>query len=301
MSDFYLGVDVGGTSIKYALLDGQANLSRRNEKPTPDTLDGYLDLMEAIASEYPEACALVMAAPGKIDADTGYFHTGGALNYIHELDLASMLQQRIHMPVSVENDAKAAAEAELWKGTMQGVTNGIVMTLGTGIGGSLIINGHLYRGSTGAAGEFSMIPTLWKHPYGGMWCETGCTSALTDRLANARGLDPAAMNGRLFFDCHNKGDEKAVEALDAFCADLAVGLYGLQLVADVEKIAIGGGISRQPALIECLNEKMKELYEGLPAFNPASLPEVTACTFTSDANLIGALYHHLERISYDHI
>lgn len=294
----FLGIDVGGTGIKYALMDDQGKILDQSEVPTPMTsLDDYIQALVNIYHHYENEPieAVVGSAPGRIDANTGYFYTGGSLTYVHEVNLKELLEKEIPVPVVFENDAKAAAQAELWQGSMKGVSNGIVMTIGTAIGGALILNGKLYRGSTHAAGEFSMIPVHWKNQDGfDVWAFIANTHALTDRLASQKGIDPAAFSGRDFFALHASGDEKAQKALEEFCAETARGMFGLQTILDVEKIAIGGGISRQPVLVDTLNEKMSELFTRLPSFNPASQPEICSCTFSSDANLIGALYHYLD-------
>ncbi len=298
----YISIDVGGTGIKYALMDQSAALLDQGEYPTPkEGLDAFLDLITSIYDQYktenPEA--LVMAAPGRIDSVNGYFYTGGALMYLNGgVDLKGLLKDRIPIPFYVENDAKAAAMAELWKGAMQDVNSGLVLTIGTGIGGAVIINGKLWKGNTFAAGEFSPIPTNWNgramanHQ---AWSDINCTNAMVRRHAMATGQNPAEANGRTFFEAVNNGDPKAIEELEWFCETLATGLYGLQCALDVEKVAIGGGISRQPILIDTLDRVMSRQYDRLPVWFPASKPAVAACHFSSDANLIGALYNYLDQ------
>ncbi len=294
----FLGIDVGGTGIKYALMDNQGKILEQSEAPTPMTsLDDYLQTLVGLYHHYENENieAVVVAAPGRIDAATGYFYTGGALTYVHEVNLKELLEKEIPVPVVFENDAKAAAQAELWQGSMKGIANGIVMTIGTAIGGAIILDGKLHRGSTYAAGEFSMIPVHWKNQDGfDVWAFTASTHALTDRLARQRNIDPASFSGRDFFTLHANGDSEAQQSLEDFCTELVRGMFGLQTILDVDKIAIGGGISRQPILIETLNQKMSELFAMLPSFNPASQPEICSCTFSADANLIGALYHYLD-------
>lgn len=296
----YLAIDVGGTSIKYAVMDEEAQISDKGEYPTPkeDGLNGFLKVIHNIYATFgKDVKAVVMSAPGRIDANTGYFYTSGALGYIDRINLADRVKEFIPVPFMVENDAKAAALAELWKGSMQGVQNGIVMTLGTGIGGAIIIDGKLYRGSTFAAGEFSGIPTsLFTTPYDskGMWAIPNSVNALVHNYAQASSMDVKKCNGRVLFDAANKGDTNALTAIDDFCKTLAAGIMSLQFALDVQKVAVGGGISKQPILMESLKKQLHIYYDdNLAAVLPASIPEVTACTFGNDANMIGALYHYL--------
>lgn len=294
----FITIDVGGTDIKYALMNENAEIIEQGDVPTPKT--SREDFVEAIGSIYDkyagQAEAIAMAAPGKIDAGRGYFYTSGALRYIGECDMKEVLKDRCPIEYCCENDAKAAALAELWKGSMKGVQNGIVMTLGTGIGGALIIDGHLYRGTTFAAGEFSGVSTQWTEQYSSkvIWARVGSTSALIGRYAQAKGMDPNELNGRIFFANANAGEPEALQVLDEFCTAMATSLHSLQLILDVQKVAIGGGISKQDLLIDTLNKKMDELYEQAYAHRtPATRPEVVRCTFGNDANMIGALYHYL--------
>lgn len=296
----YLTIDVGGTAIKYALMDEEANIQEKGEEPTPmEGLEVYLDTLEKIYRKYDgQVEAVCMSAPGRIDAQKGYFYTGGALTYIHEINLAEALKDRIPVPFTAENDAKAAALAELWKGSMKGVTNGTVVVLGTGIGGALIINGALYRGSTFAAGEYSCMGVDLVKPYGeGLnWALTASTTGLIAAYARHANADPKELNGRIIFDKVNAGDPVALETLNEFCLYVYNGIISLQTVIDVERVAIGGGISKQPVLIETIRKVAKEQYEKLPGYYPMSLPEIVPCTFGNDANMIGALYHYLHEV-----
>lgn len=297
----FVAIDTGGTNIKFALMDENAAIFDQGEIPTPrDTLDNYLDALEGIYKKYADAGeeieAVVMSAPGRIDAQRGYFYTGGALGYMHNVDLAAALKDIIPVPFCAENDAKAAALAELWKGSMKDVDHGVVITLGTGIGGAVIINGQLYRGKTHAAGEFSGCATNWNSRTDGNaenWAGLNSVNTLMRRYANRKNVDPETMNGRIFFENLNNGDEDAQIELDWYCDTLATAIYTLQSILDVEKYAFGGGISRQPKLIASLQRAVDDVFNRLPDCIPAAKPEIVACDFSSDANLLGALYHYL--------
>ena len=296
----YLTIDVGGTSIKYALMNENAEISEKGEFETlmKEGLEGFLRTLKAIYDYNGKgALAMVMSAPGRIDAEKGYFYTSGALGYINGVNLKERLQKIIPVPFAVENDAKAAALAELWKGSMHGVSNGIVMTLGTGIGGAIIIDGKLYRGSTFAAGEFSGIPTsMTSFPYdfNGMWATPNSVRTLSGNYAQAIHMASQKCNGRVLFEAGNNGDAAALQVIDDYCKVLAAGIMSLQFVLDVQKVAIGGGISKQPLLLASLKKQIHSYYdEAQKTGMPASIPEVTSCHFGNDANMIGALYHYL--------
>ena len=292
----YLGIDVGGTNIKYALMDRDGSILEKGEMPTPmDGLEVYLETLVSVRELFPQAEALVMSAPGRIVAERGYFYTGGSLTYVHETDLAALLADRIGIPFTAENDAKCAALAELWKGSMRGVKNGVVMTLGTGVGGAVILDGKIHRGPSGAAGEFSWMASdiTGRYTFPGIWGLRGGAGGLTRRYETCLCLEEGSVNGRIFFERLNAGDPDAAAALDEYAGGLVSGILTLQAVLDVDRFSIGGGISRQPALIAAVGRKLDEAWEELGAMMPMRRPEITACTFGNDANLIGALYHYL--------
>lgn len=298
----YLTIDVGGTNIKYALMNEEATIFEKGEVPTPyDGLDTFVGVLKQIYDKYADKQieALVMSAPGKIDANTGYFYTSGALEYINDTNLKDVLKDIIPVDFAVENDAKAAAAAEIWKGSMKGVKNGTVIVLGTGIGGAIIIDGKLYRGSTFAAGEYSGIPTRLdeaKYDPAQMWARLNGVGIMSDAYAKKIGKDPSEVNGRVLFQDAIDGKQEALDTIDHYCESLASGIIAIQFILDVEKVAIGGGISKQPILMESLQRKLHAYYDEAGTFMPATLPEVVTCEFGNDANMIGALYHYLYEI-----
>ncbi len=294
----YLTIDVGGTNIKYAVMNDEIEMIEKGEVKTPrDSLESFIDAIVGIYEQFRDRDiqAVCMSAPGRIDSKNGYFYTSGALGYISGINLADALKDKISVPFCVENDAKAAALAELWKGSMKGYESGSVITLGTGIGGSVIIGGKLIRGNTFAAGEFSGISQDWAAPYAKAhsWASCGSTNALVGLYAEKKAVHVDEVDGRMFFEAVNNGEEDALEVLDVFCDGLVSGIMSLQLILDVQRFSFGGGISKQPILMETINRKLDELFEELKGKTPASRPEVVACTFGNDANMIGALYHYL--------
>lgn len=298
----YLTIDVGGTNIKYALMNESGEISEKGEVPTPyDGLETFIDTLKNIYDSFKDKNveALAMSAPGKIDAMHGYFYTSGALGYINGVNLRDRLKDVIPVPFAVENDAKAAAAAEIWKGSMKGVRNGTVIVLGTGIGGAIIIDGKVYRGSTFAAGEYSGIPTnLMDVEYNpnNMWARVNGVGVMSDAYADVVGVPHEEMNGRILFTDANNGKQEALDTIDKYCGTLASGIVSLQFVLDVERVAIGGGISKQPLLMESLKKQLHAYYDKAGSFMPATIPEVVTCEFGNDANMIGALYHYLYEV-----
>lgn len=294
----YLAIDVGGTAIKYALCDENAKFSDKGEVPTPQgDFDAFLNSIKEIYDKYADKDiqAIVMSAPGKIDSSNGYFYTSGALGYISGINLADKLKEIIPVPLAVENDAKAAALAELWQGSMKGVKNGFVIVLGTGLGGAMIIDGKLYRGSTFASGEISCVGTNLLEPYSSnnTWASTCGVHHMIRNYTDKIGKEENEVDGKELFKQANDGNRDAMDAIQYYCQVLATGIISMQHIIDVERIAIGGGISNAPLLMKTLQEEVENQFAPYKGLLPATMPEIVRCEFGSDANMIGALYHYL--------
>ena len=136
----YLLIDIGGTFIKYSLADEQARKISGGKVPTPLTnMDDLLAAIEGFAAPLQGqfvGCAISM--PGRIDTRNGIAHTGGMLSsFMREQPFAAQVEARLGVPVTIANDGKCAAAAEAWTGALAGVENGLVLVLGTGIGGGI--------------------------------------------------------------------------------------------------------------------------------------------------------------------
>ena len=142
--------DVGGTEIKYSVMDEQMNRFNTGSVPTPqDTQEHFLDTIYALyAPHKDEVDGIAMALPGFVDANTGYVSNGGALLYNTGTQVGQLVRERCGCPVTLENDGKAAALAELQAGALQGCCNAAVFIIGTGVGGGIIIGGKVIARET---------------------------------------------------------------------------------------------------------------------------------------------------------
>ena len=301
----YLGIDLGGTAIKYALMNEDASILEQSSTKTPhpedSTLEDLLIVLKSIIEKVKrEVAGIAISMPGIIDNKTGHAYIGGAITYLTGVNLAKRLEEKFQLPVTIENDAKSAALAELWQGNLKDCKNGAVITLGTGVGGGIIINGALHSGCSFAAGEFSYILVKPDKPCqsGSYWGFVGGVKTLLELVHQNTGVPLTKLDGFKAFEMANQGDMGALNALDEYTKRLTLPIYNLQTILDLELIAIGGGISKQPLLLTYLQKNIDENYEKNPihSFSPfVPKPKVITCKFYNDANLIGALYHHLQR------
>ncbi|MGN1343774.1 MAG: ROK family protein [Traorella sp.] len=290
-----LVIDIGGTFIKYALMDDDANIYEKGSTKTPqDSLAELIDAIYLIYKQYQnDVDGIALSLPGNIDSDTGLIYSPGALTYNANVNIIDEIHQRINLPVSVENDGKSAALAEVWKGKLKDCENGIVLILGTGIGGGIIHHKEIVKGKHFFAGEVSyMISNLCNPTFNfyEAFAMKGSTSALILRTAELKQMDPNEIDGIKVFEWIEQNDQDALQSLDEMTSVLANAIYNLQCLFDPDKILIGGGISKQPRLLTDIQNKLKRIYEQIPF--PIPQANVDVCAHFNDSNLIGALYRY---------
>lgn len=259
----YLGMDIGGTGIKAALVNEQGTILHHSETPTraSEGADAVLGRVEqlgrtVIAQAGPHSIhGCGVGSAGRIDHRRGHVvFASGNLPGWTGLSLGSEISQRLNLPVTVDNDVNAAALAEGWIGAARGTADYLTLTLGTGVGGAVVIAGKLWRGARSGAGE---VGHMTLHP-GGAPCNCGgvgcaeqyvsakaltrtATASLGDRMPPFRGirdvLGSAERGNGIRRDAARKG-------VQIFCGDLALLLLNLQQAFDPQVIIIGGGIVR---------------------------------------------------------
>lgn len=289
----YLVLDVGGSSIKFALADASYRLSEKGSLPTGYST--HAEFIEAIGGIYdrfaPQVDAIALSCCGELDPRTGHMFSGGALRFNAGHNMIDSVQSRCPVPVSIENDANCALLAEVHDGSLRDCRNAVALVMGTGVGGAILINGRIYHGSHFHSGNASFIKPDLSDPGDANLALANGVPALIGDYARRAGLDPAGIDGRGLFERLDAGDEAARAALTAYCRRLAAFIFNLQVILDVDAVAIGGGISAQPAFIDLLREHVDAIFAAAPV--PLPSPQVRVCRYFNDANLVGALYHHL--------
>lgn len=292
--------DVGGTEIKYSVMDQALHIEDAGYVPTPmDTLEHFLHTLRDIYLPHKDNVeGIAISLPGFVDGEKGRVNGGGALLYNYGQDVGPQLAALCGCPVHLENDGKAAAMAELWQGSLQGCQNAAVFIIGTGVGGGLIIDGKLVRGPQFTAGEFSFLncnADQWED-LGASMASRCSTPALLKRYKALKGMSKEEpLDGRKFFANLAQGDQEAKVALEGFCRQVAIQIYNLSALLNLEKVAIGGGISRQPILSQTIQEQLDAAVASTPwAKMGLALPiaKVVPCKFANDANQIGAMYSY---------
>lgn len=299
----YLTIDIGGTYIKYALISEHTMILEKSKVATPEaghaTIHDLIEILTDIIKKYQHSIdGVAFSIPGIIDSDSGYAYTAGAVAYLAGQNLVDLLSEKIDVPVTVENDGKCAALAEFWQGSLKGCINGATIVLGTAVGCGLIIDGKLHKGKNFLAGEVSYM--LFDASDDQFFWHKGGVENLLILTSKNTGIPYEELDGIKVFEMANQGDKRALVAIDEYTKCLAKHLYSIQCLLDLDIFAIGGGISGQPLLMEYLQKNIDAFCKNhsFRSFSPIiPKPKITACKYFNDANLIGALYHHLNKVS----
>lgn len=304
----YIGIDIGGTKTKFGMIDTKGNVVDRKIMDTNYDKEAYLDALTKEIQEYATAYSVAgvgISAPGIIDK-TGYMRTAGSIKSLYGTNLKSELETRIGLPVVVENDANAAALAERWIGNAVGIDNYLCLVLGTGVGGGIVINGKIYRGAHGMAGEFGWM--VIDEPTESEELET---ASINQRGAVVMGLlahfnrakkeaEPKhekITDARIIFDTQ-ADDPIARSVAKQYYYDLSISMLNLISCFDPELILIGGAISENVTFMTELQKTLaetKDRHQSIAYLDSEDVAPVKAAKLKNDAGMIGAVYSLLTK------
>ncbi len=308
MEKVFIAADLGGTNLRMAAVDSAGNILSRDRRATPsqgnqaDIIDaivgGVEDFQRELTGDY-EFGGFGAAMPAIVNSHSGVILRSPNLPQLNDLEFSKVFAERLGLPVILENDANAAAVGERWKGASQGVLNSIHVTLGTGVGGGIIIDGTLIRGIDGTAGEIGHIAVEPEgHPCG---CGSrGCVeqySSATAMIRLAKELMPKYPETQLrsgseltpleMFEAGVKGDRLSLEVFRLAATYLGIALGGLVNVLNPEAIVIGGGVSAGwDLLIEPLRSEI--LRRAFP--HPGERVKLMRSELGDDAGILGAAF-----------
>ena len=267
---YYLGIDLGGTNIAAAVVNenyeilGKASLKTNCPRPASEIAeDMYKAGMMAIENsglELKDIAEVGVGSPGSVDHDTGFICFANNLDFFN-VPLGEMLESKFGRRVFLENDANAAAYGELIAGAGRGAKQFVASTLGTGVGGGVIVNGNIISGMNYAGGELGHIVIVKDGEpcscgRNGCWESYASATALIRQTKAAMEKDRSSkmwelcgdlehVSGRTAFDAMRLGDATAVGVVKEFCDYVACGLANIINIFQPEIICIGGGISKE--------------------------------------------------------
>ncbi len=311
MSKYIVGIDLGGTNIKSAIVSEEKKIIVKTSVPTP-TQEGPKAIMDAMANvvhdlmnkegiKTQDILAVGIGAPGPMNWQTGVVYSPPNLPGWHNVPLADEMQKRLNVPCYVENDANAACFGEYWLGAGQGCDCIAVLTLGTGVGGGIVVFKKLLRGIDGTAGELGHL----KVQRDGRLCGCGSRGCL-EAYASVTGMvktaiekiengektiltemcnnNLQAITGKMIYQAVEKGDKLAQEVFQETAVWLGLGIASIVNMLNPERVILCGGmISAGDILFNPVRETvMKNAFEV-----PAKRCEILPAGLGEDSGVFG--------------
>lgn len=305
MKKYLLGIDIGGTSVKHGLFSGNGELLYKWEIETrkidngkyilSDIVDSIKNTLEDKNINKEDILGVGVGVPGPVKDD------GTVLGCVNlgwqEFNVSKTLEELLNIPVKVANDANIAALGEMYKGGGKGYKNMIMVTLGTGVGGGVIIDGNVIAGATGAGGEIGHINV---NPHEKVKCNCGRRGCL-EQYASATGIVRLAkeilesdnnesklrslenITAKDIFDLVKEKDELAIKVVDKFSYILGRALSNIACICNPEVFVIGGGVSKAGEVL--LNNIKKYYLEN--AFHATYDTKFKLATLGNDAGIYG--------------
>ncbi|MGP4074404.1 ROK family glucokinase [Halobacillus sp. K22] len=309
--NIFLAADIGGTTVKLAVIKHNGEIVRKWEIETnrenggegiaEDIHQAFKSSLEELHIDKKQVAGIGAGAPGFVDPNSGFIHEAvniGWKNY----DFGAILSELTGFPVWVDNDANLAALGEKWLGAGEGAEELIAVTLGTGVGGGIIANGEILNGVNGTAGEIGHITVV---PEGGAPCNCGKTGCL-ETLASATGIvrlakeaiqsAPAStlqnipsdqLTAKDVFEAAEQGDEAAVTVIEKVTDLLGITIANLAIAINPEKIIIGGGVSQAGSQ---LMDPLKAAYKKYALPRTFEATSFDVAKLGNDAGVIGGAF-----------
>ncbi len=297
----YIGVDIGGTNVKMGLVDlsgdDPAIIARSaflfGRKPCEELCRAIKEHSEKMAADagirIGDISGVGLSVPGSIDRDGESILHSYNLGY-HNVPIRAELQKLFPgKKISMANDANAAAFAELHAGSLKGCRNALLLTIGTGLGSGVILDGKVFNGGQGRGCELGHMTFR----VGGIQCncgQSGCMDVYLSATRIARDgrelLGEEYADAKAVLDLSNSGDPTAKKIMDSYLDDLSTAIAALCCTFDPERIALGGGFSAAgDALYVPLNKLVaRKNFHRIPY-------DIVPARFLNDAGVLGAAYH----------
>ena len=307
----YVGIDLGGTSIKAGLVDEQGKilckatcptLVERGARPVVDDMAKLsLEVIEKGGYTLDDVKAIGIGLPGIQDPRTGIVPFCTNL-YWHEVPVIEWMQETINKPIYIGNDATVAGLAESVAGVSAGIENSVFLTLGTGVGGGIVLGGKVYSGTNGVGSELGHMITvidgeLCTCGNRGCWERYASATAIIRMgrevaeknpscgIAKAVGGDLSKITAKTVIDLAKAGDPDAAQVFDQYVYYLCVGLISIINMIDPEMIVLGGGVSGAGEfLLTAVRKKMEELV----FYKSMDYARIELAVLGNDAGIIGA-------------
>ncbi|MGG7097137.1 ROK family protein [Clostridium sardiniense] len=289
----YICIDIGGTNIKYGVLNEEGNIlfdgSRKTSvyKDGNDILGDIDNIICNLINKY-EVEGVGVSTAGVVDDESGtIIHAGKTIPGYIGTDIKGFIEEKFLLKCEVENDVNSAALGEAFLGSGKGYKSIFCMTIGTGIGGAIILNNDIVRGASKSAGEVGYINVNGKPIQ-----EIASTKILVENVAKRKNIKVSDINGRIVFEEGKRGDSICYEEIDKLVDNLTELISSVVYFLNPEVIILGGGIMEQKEFLE------PKINSSLKAKLPKAFFESTKIEFAklgNRAGMIGALYNFMNK------
>ncbi|MDU3336643.1 ROK family protein [Paraclostridium bifermentans] len=291
----FICIDIGGTSIKYGILRETGIIIEKGNMDTNALKEGGQGIFEKIKyiiSRYLknyEVEAVCISTAGMVDPKDGkiLFALEHLIPGYTGMEIKKEVEREFNIRCEVENDVNCAGLGEMWLGAGKGASSSVCLTIGTGIGGCIIINNELIHGFSNSAGEIGYMKMN-----GEDFQNVASTTSLVKRVARLKNIAEENINGKMIFDMAKNKDQDCLKEIDYMIKSLAIGIANLLYIINPEVIILGGGIMAQeqflkPKIKEALKKELiKTIYENT---------RIEFAKRQNDAGMIGALYNFLNK------
>lgn len=288
---FYVSIDIGGTSIKHGILDENIKFITSGEVATEAQKGGknILEKVINIVSEYKKEYTLsgiCISTAGMVDCEKGeIIHASDLIPNYTGTQIKKTLEDIFSIPCEVENDVNCAGLAEYFSGSAKGSSISLCLTIGTGIGGSIIINDRVFHGFSGSACEVGYM-NMFKSKFE----DLGATSILVKKVAKLKNCSENHIDGKLIFEMAKNNDEDCIKAIDEMVDVLGMGIANICYVINPEVVVLGGGIMAQK---DYLYDKIRLSLDKYLIPTISSKTKLEFAKNQNKAGMLGAYYNFI--------
>ncbi|MDU5104296.1 MAG: ROK family protein [Clostridium butyricum] len=288
---FYVSIDIGGTSIKHGILDENIKFITSGEVATEAQKGGknILEKVINIVSEYKKEYTLsgiCISTAGMVDCEKGeIIHASDLIPNYTGTQIKKTLEDIFSIPCEVENDVNCAGLAEYFSGSAKGSSISLCLTIGTGIGGSIIINDKVFHGFSGSACEVGYM-NMFKSKFE----DLGATSILVKKVAKLKNCSENHIDGKLIFEMAKNNDEDCIKAIDEMVDVLGMGIANICYVINPEVVVLGGGIMAQK---DYLYDKIRLSLDKYLIPTISSKTKLEFAKNQNKAGMLGAYYNFI--------
>lgn len=289
----YITFDIGGTMIKYGIINQDGKIIENHETPTEAKKGGpyILHKVQNLIVEYRAIHILngiCISTAGIVDYIKGsIIYANDSIPDYTGINIKMQLEDEFHIPCEVENDVVCAGLSEQYCGASKGCNVSLCLTIGTGIGGCIIVNNRVFHGYGNSAGEVGYM-----NMFGSNFQSLASSSALVNKVSERMGCDKTELDGIKIFEMAKAGDRIGIEAIEEMCDRLGYGIANICYVINPEVVVIGGGITKQK---EYLYDAIRK---SLDKYLIRTISEKTKLAFAANGNqagMLGAYYNFREK------